>query len=344
MIDAFLDPYVLTLPKNDCSLEQFDEFVESVLSFLLFVREPGNKMLFADSLLEALLEDAVYPYEGKVGELCSQFVQSPATPDDVKTATRTILKSLVSIEEFYRVQDLIFDEDETQILPEEMLQRNSAATASRLPKVLASLAYCLSELPGPKEMIFASREIVQTDKLRVNSSVEGIEIDGDISVHDAMEVRCELEVYERYEEILNGTDFYRFWNNAQNDDSVLRAIELRMRGLMLSGTDRLLFKQIRIGARFRDSLRTWGFADNESRVRNLVDDCAKVGIGLKAGQVMRTDRRRNSPARTRDTDFAVAKRLHVTKSGAGYRLMYWETDQNIEFSNVGDKDELEIFV
>jgi hypothetical protein len=58
---------------------------------------------------------------------------------------------------------------------------------------------------------------------------------------------------------------------------------------------------------------------------------------------LRTSKSKAAPTKKRDRDGATAKRVHVTGSGPGLRLMFWELPNGeVEFSTLRNKFDVEI--
>ena len=75
---------------------------------------------------------------------------------------------------------------------------------------------------------------------------------------------------------------------------------------------------------------------------NLINTCAQIVLGCPKNELkpFRANPAPSAPQHVR-ADGALAFRTHLTKHGAGYRLMYWQrTDGVIEFANIGVKHEL----
>jgi len=76
----------------------------------------------------------------------------------------------------------------------------------------------------------------------------------------------------------------------------------------------------------------------------LIESCARIVLGVPKNPIkeFRINSKPTSDQRVRH-DGSLAYRTHLTKKGAGLRLMIWiRPDGTFEFANMGDKDELEI--
>ena len=104
-------------------------------------------------------------------------------------------------------------------------------------------------------------------------------------------------------------------------------------------------KTFRLGPQLLETARRNAFGSRSDLAMNLIESLARILLGVPKNPVeaFREDERPTSPQRRR-ADGAIARRPHLTKHGAAFRLMFWElADGTIEFANVGPKSELEIF-
>ena len=104
---------------------------------------------------------------------------------------------------------------------------------------------------------------------------------------------------------------------------------------------RLPKASLTVGSHFLESANK-NQAGPASKYGHLVlETCARLAIGQPKGRV--SNFTRAGGAVRRPSDGAIAKRTHLSKSHEALRLMFWETDDGLEFANVGPKNELEIF-
>jgi hypothetical protein len=148
-----------------------------------------------------------------------------------------------------------------------------------------------------------------------------------------------------YQSILGQLDILQIWDQSQTEQGARDAIDTEVRNFIEVGatTEGNVLQYI-IGHKFLETARTWGFGSRPDLARVLIESCARIIIDQPKNSV-ESFRQSSSPHSEQITreDGAMGFRTHLTKKGAGFRLMLWKhMDGAIEFANVGDKDELEI--
>ncbi|MDR6190381.1 hypothetical protein QE372_002649 [Agrobacterium pusense] len=135
-----------------------------------------------------------------------------------------------------------------------------------------------------------------------------------------------------------------FWEQASSDEELYYAIALGALSLRKANglNDELEgLKKFRLGPGFSTSLSTHqccGSGQYSSATRVLLSQIVAQLCNRKIGHFGRPHQE------IRSFDGARAYRVQLTKGQLALRLMYWEADGVIEFSNVGVKHELEILV
>ena len=146
--------------------------------------------------------------------------------------------------------------------------------------------------------------------------------------------------------LLDGRGCLELWRSAESEQSVREAVDHQIRKLIDENhLDDFHIHQYRLGPRFVDSVRHWGFHNRHDWARLLIESCARLILGIpkQLCEPFRTDARPTARQVSRASDGAVGWRTHLTKHHEGFRLMFWKSpDGSIEFANIGDKDELVI--
>jgi hypothetical protein len=137
----------------------------------------------------------------------------------------------------------------------------------------------------------------------------------------------------------------KLWGRAESVQEVTDAIDARVEELVNEGTGtRGAVRPFNIGERFLDSVGAHSFGVHPGLAGILIDSCARIVISVPKKSVNPFRVSEDSDEQRQRTDGALAYRTHLTKFGAGFRLMFWELKNGkIEFANVGTKFELEIF-
>ncbi len=156
-------------------------------------------------------------------------------------------------------------------------------------------------------------------------------------------VREKLTLADCYKALTRQLGVWALWQNAATIVGARDAIEVCIEELVASGVDGTQRSHYRFGEHFLESVRNWGFGARPDHASVLIESCARIILGIPKNPLNEFRESSNSAEqRTRD-DGACAFRTHLTKKGAGFRLMLWRLmDGTIEFANVGDKDELAI--
>jgi hypothetical protein len=159
-------------------------------------------------------------------------------------------------------------------------------------------------------------------------------------------VNEQFELAFNYEDHLRRVDVLTSWGSAESEEGARDAINRQVAVLIDDGAAQPVnIQNFRLGDRFLESAQNWGFGTRPDYARTLIESCARIVIGEPKNDVepFRVNAKRTSVQRTRQGG-ALAFRTHLTKKGPGFRLMFWTIGEDlIEFANVGDKDELEIY-
>jgi hypothetical protein len=154
-----------------------------------------------------------------------------------------------------------------------------------------------------------------------------------------------FNIFGSHQDFLAGIGVLKLWDSGRSEGGARDAINLKIHELIENGTaEDADVAEYRFGSRFLETVLHWGFGSRGDYAALLIESCARIVVDKPKNSVepFRVDSNASSDQRVR-SDGALAFRTHLTKKGAGFRLMLWKTDDGlIEFANVGDKDELEI--
>lgn len=150
-------------------------------------------------------------------------------------------------------------------------------------------------------------------------------------------------MFDGYNAFRNHMGKWELWDGAKDEQGVRDAIEFSIEELIEAAIDADHREEYVLGSSFIDSLQAWGFGSRQDYAMLLVESCARIVLGQPKNEIKAFWIDKKTKRQRKRDDGAFAYRTHLTKKGAGYRLMFWKRQDNtIEFANVGDKDELEI--
>lgn len=342
--EIVVDPYLLCLPNPCSSVDQLETFISSLLGWRSLLKRSNAYILLADSARVALNDDDEFPHRHKLSQLLKQYQCEIADIKTISDLTDGILKSSPCFEEYYDIDTIVINEGRTEILPSQILTRLKNSCRTAFSEVLASIPIVQQLKPeesrnlvliasAPGEISPVPDEIGVVSEVQISFRKELSE-DVQANVVDTIpisfwdnEISAQLEVWE-------------LWDNASSNDSAVSAIELRVQNLIDAGVNPAKL-EYKLGSNFLQTVRIWG-ADH---AMIIIESCARIILGIPKNSLneFRVDSKSTSAQRKRNDDGALAFRTHLTKKGAGLRLMFWKLPSGvIEFANIGDKDELEI--
>lgn len=348
-----VDPYLLCLPNPCNSLEQIEDFVNALLGWSSVLRRKDARVLVSDTTRMALLDDGEYPYQHRLRELLRTHKCQSADHETICRLTQNLLECTPSLEESYGVRAILFDEAKTRVTPSVLVDRLRNNTRAALIEMLvivsveqqAAISSSRGSTVVASAMDDAGREADPLD-IHLSSEVHDWSWIGD-EHHPLPQfpaaIMAALPIATSHTALLQQFGVWEVWNNAKSEDSAMDAINLCMEELVASGVDGQHRAAFQLGDRFLESARHWGFGSRSDHARLLVETCARIVLNVPKNTIDEFLEAHSSTRQRRRDDGALAFRTHLTKKGAGLRLMFWKLPGGmIEFANVGDKDELSI--
>ena len=345
-----IDPYLLSLPSPCVSEEQIDEFVDRLLGWSCSLRRQDMHILVSDKARIALMEDGEYPDQHRLREALRNLHYVAADYDTVCGLVQNILNTTPSLEENLGFEDILFDESKTIINPGFLMERLNGKTQKAFVEMLAmmSLARVVIEPDNNKTLFVSSAK-------RNANFCENIDVVVETEIHEfsftgekncpafPISVQDQIPFAWGYSDLMQQLGVYTIWKNATCEEDAAEAIEQCTRELLLSGLDESRRRSFRIGIRFLESARRWGFFNRTDYAMLLIESCARIVLDVPKNPIKAFRISSTSTEQRVRSDGARALRTHLTKTGPGFRLMLWRLpDDTFEFANVGDKDELEI--
>jgi hypothetical protein len=137
------------------------------------------------------------------------------------------------------------------------------------------------------------------------------------------------------------------WNVAQTSIDIHFSILMKMGEIQKSNGQPIAIEKLPaffVGSDFADSLRANQAGSNSQYGQNVLESCARLILEKPKNAVdpfMKGPRSSNQEQWMRGRDGMLAFRTHVTKKGAGLRLVFWQSATGtIELANVAVHDDL----
>lgn len=348
-----VDPHLLCLPNPCRSGEQIEAFVLALLGWSSLLRRPDARVLVGDAARMALVDDGEYPQQHRLRQLLHDHSCDVADPETICRITQNLLDRTPSFEDFYGVSAMLVDDAKTRVVPDHLTRRLRERTRAALVEMLVMVSVEQTVGCGTT----AGHTIIASSFEESHPTSDPADVECTTELHDwqwasrprhaipplPVTIECRIPLAYSHDALLSQLGVWEVWNNATGEQAAIDAISLCVAEIEESGVARDDKAKFRIGARFLESARGWGFGNRSDYARLLIESCARIVLGIPKQSLEPFRESANSPRQRIREDGALAYRTHLTKKGAGFRLMLWRLpDGTIEFANVGDKDELVI--
>lgn len=342
MKKLLLDPCILALPHCESDADDCDGFIRGLLNWQETALTNDVPVFLLSEFIDSLFQANAYPYENRIDAVLRKVPEFGSLKEDIKAVARTLVGRSCSLLEFADGCEIALNQDQTSINPVEFATRcgdilegtikNSLGTISLSQKVL-----CAQD----REIWIASKTLAcQSNEVSVSARAEIVELNGSIVTElSDSSVEAVFPLVFCHEDLENLIGALGHWQCANSESGAYKAIEWYVQDLVRVGA--ALGKtpySFKIGKSFLESVKRWGFATS-GMTRILLENCAKIVLQIKVGEPFRENSKATALQKIREDGYK-AFRLHLTSRGPGYRLMYWQKGNDLEFANVGDKDEL----
>jgi len=351
-VNLALDPFLFCLPNPCRTADQIEIFVSALLEWSKLLRNQDICMMVSDAARVALIDDEEYPYYHKLLNLLKKFKIEVADHKTICDLTIYLLERTPSLEETFGLSSVRYDDSNTFVEPSILTDRLKSNTCAALKEMLVIISVVKEIDCGIYGTSILASTLEDKNKcdspsdVGINSIVQGIkwDIEGkNQQISFPIPINNTIPLVISYNDLTKKIGAWKLWRNAGCEEAAIEIIELCVQNLIESGLDAKRKKKYKLGPYFLETSRTWGCFARSDYVMLLVESCARIVLGypknpLKEYRISEDSREQH----VRD-DGACAYRTHLTKKGAGLRLMLWTLpDGTIEFANVGDKDELVI--
>ncbi len=348
-----IDPHLLCLPNPCRSLEQIETFVNVLLGWSGILRRTDARVLVSDRTRISLIEDGEYPQQHRLRQLLHEYECEVVDHETICRLTQNLLDRTSSLEDYYGVSAVLIDDSKTNIVPNHLTGRLKEKTRSALVEMLVIVSVEQTIGAGTT----AGHTVIASSVETVNAISEPEDVECRTELHDwqwvsnprfslpplPVPIEFKIPLALSHDALLSQLGVWDVWKNAFDEQAAIDAINLCIAEIEEPGARHDLKLEFRLGASFLESARNWGFGTRSDYARLLIESCARIILDIPKQSVEPFRESADSRRQRSRGDGALAFRTHLTKRGAGFRLMLWKLpDGTIEFANVGDKNELVI--
>jgi hypothetical protein len=345
-----IDPHLLSLPRVDrCTPEDVEDYVSSIVDWGKTVSTGLSRAFVSSTVLEAIDEDEAFPWESNLLRVLRHYKIKSADPKTISRVIQSFLQC-ARIEDTIGIRALLLDDAKTSVTPAFARQRLRPRTKDAYPNLLTMIVLLGHGYGKDGEQAALASVLEDKDEaeLRYLSFVtEIVDIEwGAGSDERKLDLPCgireQVSVFYSRNGLLEGVEPLSLWPTTIDNDAACNAIDCCIARLVASGTSGGKRLSYSLGAGFLESAQLWDCGHDGNHAFTLIESCARIALRIPKQKVKPffdgiTGRQKQR------ADGALACRTHITKRGAGLRLMFWEMpDGAIEFANVGGKDELAI--
>ena len=202
MIDALLDPFILSVP-DDPSSEEAQSFMDRLLRWSRSANEAGFRLLVSEKYIRRMYEKGQIPSFTRLKSLCSG--QDPHLYD-AETVNSVFAKILNQhLEDRMSVKDVLLDDEYTKVEPVHISSRLDSSVDQALTEALAiyALNRKISLVSAPNFIITDS---VKSDALSGTFKIEHADLPENSSVTFPSLINHEWAVVDDAERLLASMD------------------------------------------------------------------------------------------------------------------------------------------
>ena len=330
-------------------MEDVEDFVSSIVDWGKTVHGRGSKAFVSSTVLDAIDEDDAFPWREQLLSVLKHFKVRSA---DFMTVSRAVQGFLdcAKIEDSVGLKALLLDDKKTNIVPAFVCERLRSKTRYAFCNLLAMIVLvehgygrdvdqvALASIPN------CSAE-PELQYLSISAEIADFEWQSDSDdrdIHSPFAIDDRISVFFSRIGLLESIEPLSLWPATDDTSAAYNAIDCCIARLVAAGTNQEQRFSYSIGESFLQTAQKWQCGYEGHHAFTLIESCARIVLGIPKHEVKPFYDGASGRQKIRD-DGALALRTHITKKGAGLRLMLWKLpDKTIEFANVGDKDELEI--
>lgn len=322
--------------------------VERILRDSLLWHSPGEaagyKLLVVSRAVEELTTLGYFPAEPHVRAVLSSLGLSHVI--SARQLARDIarfLANLQSIEDESGLKDVLCDRVDIEPDIFQGITHDQLLNLSKACMYFTACVSAISEL-GPFSYRYA---FCRSDGVSRVVQVTGVPLLAEPArLVDELNVGWPFDVWvvaapQQLTETMSAQDTWRFARSAGDLEVAIR-LEA---GLVAAAAGQVALRRFVVGQQFLASLEACQASGGARFAPLVLRKCAMIVADAPNVDVqnLRVLPASDSAVRCRESDGALARRVHITKSHEALRLMFWEHgDGTLEFANVADKFDITI--
>jgi len=329
------------------SPDDFEEYISSIVDWGKTVDCQYTKALISSAMLDAIDEDDAFPWQDKIKSALKHYRIKSVDSETVSSVIQYFL-NCSHIEDSVGIEEMLLDDNKTEIVPAFVCERLRSRTRTAFCELLAMIALVQNGYSHDIEQIALAsiphhNAEPNLQYLSFTAQIEDIEwkINSDnVIVDRPYAIIDRITVFFSRNGLLESFEPLSLWPASNDPGAAQNAIDCCMARLIAAGTSETNRKEYIIGGNFLTTVQKWGCGPEGAHTFTLIESCARIILNIPKHEIKEFFNNSNNCQQTRN-DGAQAFRTHLTKRGAGLRLMFWKLPTGIiEFANVGDKDEL----
>jgi hypothetical protein len=341
VIPLAIDPGVATFPEETAA--DFENRISVLLFWSALVRQfRPSAILLPRSAVLRLAEANCFPAFNSIQESLSRTeLGHKYSANDISVQVNTVL-GCGALEDFIRPDDVSWADWSLEGM--DKTSNENEHVQREVQRILTSLAVN-ANCEEPPFVNFGSWQ--QSKSLKITSTIDMVVPDhlhGFRPIDLPRNIEASISHISNFEEFCDAHEPELLWRRADSAELLKFAIQLDCR-LKLKTVDGYKgFESIpkfRIGSGFFSSLRSNQSLDGKFASATL-DRCSRVILGLESRlKKFTVSSDADSAQRVRQTDGALAFRVHISKEHEAMRLLVWKKNTgDYEFANVGPKNEM----
>lgn len=331
MINLFLDPFIFACPQIDEGFEQFQKYIDDIISWRMLRKVRWASFYVSSQTLDALVDTESYPQglweelKQAINALGIRHVQ----PKDVIKLVDELIQKSYKIEDKLTINDILLDPSSIQCEPSYYLIGRSPIFVEQYHRLLILIGlYCQLEMSEERCQIVITRHL-SADRAVMKITGEIIEClfsDPSREISLPCRINSTFTLCENPHGLHLSIDPLTVWTAARTLDDFHTAIGIYIyQKLYTSGPKPLSWA---FGPHFIETVKNLGFSDQRTKAEKLLRECAATILGEEMRTVHRVKGRKSgsvsketSGSQRRDIDYE-------------YHLHYWETDKGPVFDSV----------
>ena len=331
-----IDAGVLAVPHLTCNVSDVHRYVDTLLEWKKLLDKPWVAIHMSRRASEVLDKEGLYPLREQLKKLFTEHGIVEYSVNDVARITDQLLQITPSFETYYRVEDVLSDQLETN--PDVLRLTTYNGLQSDLARCILLIAilrkHC-SQPPGGHSLIL--REAPK-DVIQVRAQVHYLEHKrNDIPTLPSPPEFFEGEVLacDDFQGLIECLDEAAILVSASDNPGIELAIRIAMfKDIVAQGEspDWSTSLDLRIGSKFRESCQQCCADRDGALPRKILRSIVETirGLNRRATHALRTGLGANASQRMRGTDKALRRDIDQE-----FHLHYWDcADGVIELASV----------